>query len=71
MAKEKIMPPLPRPPAFVMSELMSQLFAGSTVEKQIAFKIASFVLEYNKTCSDAESLLLTKVQGELLPLTKR
>jgi hypothetical protein len=69
MPKEKIMP-LPRPPAFVMSELMSQLFSGSPEEKQIAFKIASFVLEYNKTCSDAESTLSTRVQNEILPLYK-
>jgi hypothetical protein len=71
MAKEKMMPSLPRPPAFVMNELMSQLFTGSAEEKQIAFKIASFVLEFNKTCSDAESLLSTRVQNELLVLTMK
>lgn len=71
MVKEKIMPRLPRPPAFIMSELTSQLFTGSAEEKQIAFKIASYVLEFNKTCSDAESLMFTQVQRELLPLTKK
>jgi hypothetical protein len=65
MAKEKIVSPVPRPPAYVMDALITSLFEAGGEQKKIAIKITSYVLEYQAKCSSAETELMQKVQKEL------
>jgi hypothetical protein len=62
MPKEKI---VPRPPAYVMEVLITNLFDGGEEQKKIAITLTSFVLEYEGKCSAAEAELMQKAH-ELL-----
>jgi hypothetical protein len=70
MAKEKIIPPLPHPPAFIVDVYINHLFAGGEEDKQTAYRIISYVLEYHKACSEADSRMMTKIQNELMSKLK-
>jgi hypothetical protein len=70
MPKERVMPPIPIPPAFLIQETITELMKGGGEEKQVALKLTSYVFEYQKTCSDAASLLMTNARKAMSIITK-